>query len=140
MSDETAVGRMDRAVDAIRAAGVGIFRYHRETGLLALGGPDGDETYYCGICIEPGEEVSWVVCLDTEFTYPSDDHDTLRRVFEFVFDALLDEDTEVDSLEWDDERQAWSSAVVKGCDDLVDLVRKIQDAFQHGLWFDVTTE
>jgi hypothetical protein len=61
MRDETAVGRMDRAVEAIRAAGVGIFRFQRETGLLALGGPDGDEAYYYGICVEPGEEVPWVV-------------------------------------------------------------------------------
>ena len=140
MRDETAVGRMDRAVEAIRAAGVGIFRFQRETGLLALGGPDGDEAYYYGICVEPGAEVPWVVYLDTEFTYPSNDHDTLRRVYLFVFDALLDEDTEVDTLEWDDDRQAWSCTLVKGCEDLVDLVRTIQDGFQHGLWFDVATD
>lgn len=140
MSEETAAERMERAVEAIRAAGVGIFRFQRETGLLALGGADGDESYYYGICVEPGEEVPWVVYLDTEFTYPSNDHDTLRRVYLFVFDALLDEDTELDALEWDDERQAWSCTVVKGCADLVELVRTIQDSFQHGLWFDVATE
>ena len=140
MSDETVHERMDRAVEAIRAAGVGIFRYQRDTGLLALGGVDGDESYYYGICVEPGEEVPWVVYLDTEFTYPSNDPDTLRRVYLFVFDALLDEMSEVDALEWDEERQAWSCSVVKGCEDLVDLVRTIQDGYQHGLWFDVSTE
>jgi len=140
MIDETTLERMDRAVEAIRAAGVGVFRYQRETGLLALGGPDGDESYYYGICVEPGEEVAWVVYLDTEFTYPSNDPDTLRRVYLFVFDALLDENSEVDALEWDEDRQAWSCSVVKGCEDLVDLVRTIQDGYQHGRWFDVSTE
>lgn len=140
MGDEAAVERMDRAVEAIRAAGVGIFRYHRETGLVALGGPDGDEAYYYGVCVEPGDEVPWLVYLDTEFTYPSNDPDTLRRVFQFVFDALLDDETEADALEWDEDRQAWSCTLVRGCEDLVEVVRKIQDGFQHGLWFDVATE
>lgn len=140
MGDETAFERMDRAVEAIRAAGVGIFRYHRETGLVALGGPDGDEVYYYGICVEPGDSVPWLVYLDTEFTYPSNDPDTLRRVFQFVFDALLDAETEADSLEWDEDRKAWSCTLVRGCEDLVEVVRSIQDGFQHGLWFDVAAE
>ena len=140
MAEETAVELMDRAIEAIRAAGIGVFRYHKDTGLLALGGPDGDEGFYHGICVEPGEEVPWVVYLDTEFTYPSNDPDTLQRVFQFVFEALLDEDTELDCLEWDDDREAWSCSLVKGCENLVELVRMIQDGYQHGLWFDVTTE
>jgi len=137
---DTATERMDRAVEALRAAGFGIFRYQRESGLLALGGPDGDECYYYGACVEPGIEVPYVVYLDTEFTYPSNDHDLLRRVYHFVFDALMDEGTEVDAIEWDDEREAWSCTMVKGSQDLAELIRTIQDGFAHGLWFDVTTE
>jgi hypothetical protein len=131
---------LDEAVGRLKAEGIGVFRYNRESAMILLGSPTGEEKYYHGMFVEPNWEDGFLLYMDTEFSYSTSDETLAREVFDRVFDDLIDDSVEVGALEYDAEHEVWTCTLVRSCPNLEDLIRRIGAAFEHELWFDVTDQ
>ncbi len=126
----------EKVIKALEARNIGVLGYDEELEALVIGGLEGDKEY-AGIRVE-AEGQDLIVVLEAVFAAPVESSEEATEMFHELYGDLVHIEEEEDfELEFDDEEGLWGTELLRPVEDLEDLVASVEEALQHGLFFDV---
>ncbi len=123
-------------VEALKAHNIGIAaEYDEELEALVVGGLEG-ATEYSGVRVEIHDDGPALV-LEVVFSADVESQEDALLVFDEVYGDLLYIEDESLELEYDEEMNLWGVELLRPVDNLDDLVAGVEEALEHGLFFNV---
>jgi len=128
--------QFEKVIKVLEAKNIGVLGYDEELEALVIGGLEGDKEY-AGVRVEAdGKDL--IIVLEAVFAAPVDSAEEATEMFHELYGDLVHIEEEDDfELEYDEEEGLWGTELLRPVEDMDDLVASVEEALQHGMFFDV---